>query len=186
MIGRGANRQKYIYKKGNSLMQPTKTQDPIIKISCWLLIAYSVVEMVIYLLFFVLGKVATKYLSGFIDQMASNYIDFAFHEQVTRFASSWLINLILDSFVFTTEIFLVFSVIRIITASLILKQKRLSFLFIIAMFIWGIWISITAIIFVPLFIMIALIGNIGLFLLIIFRKEYRLLVFTKWKRGFDR
>ncbi|EUJ23661.1 hypothetical protein PGRAN_07136 [Listeria grandensis FSL F6-0971] len=109
-----------------------------------------------------------------------------FHEQGTKFASSWLINLILDAFVFTMEIFLIFSVVRIITASLILKQKRLSFLFIIAMFVWGIWISITAIIFVPLLTIIALIGNIGLFLLLIFRKEYRLLVFTNWKRGFDR
>lgn len=167
-------------------MQPSKTKDPIIKISSWLLIIYSIIEIIIYLVFFILSKIAGRYLSGFIDQMTTNYIDFAFHEQVSKFASSWVINLILDSFVFTTELFLLFSVIRIIAASLILKQKRISFLFIIAMFVWGIWISITAIIFVPLLTIIALIGNIGLFLLIIFREEYRLLVFTKWKRGFGR
>ncbi|EUJ41093.1 hypothetical protein PWEIH_02267 [Listeria weihenstephanensis FSL R9-0317] len=105
-------------------MQPTKTKDPIIKVSSWLLIVYSIIEIIIYLIFFILSKIAGKYLSGFIDQLATNYIDFAFHEQVSKFASSWTINLILDSFVFTTEIFLLFSIIRIITAILILKQKK--------------------------------------------------------------
>ncbi|KGL41349.1 hypothetical protein BMT55_03245 [Listeria newyorkensis] len=165
-------------------MQPPKTQDSVIKVSSWLLIVYSIIEIIIYLVFFILSKIAGKYLSGFIDQLATNYIDFAFHEQVSKFASSWTINLILDSFVFTTEIFLLFSIIRIITAILILKQKKFSFLLIIAMIIWGIWVSFTAIIFVPLLTMITLIGNVGLFLLIISRKEYRLLVFSGWKRGF--
>ncbi|AQY49790.1 hypothetical protein UE46_01085 [Listeria weihenstephanensis] len=167
-------------------MQPTKTKDPIIKVSSWLLIVYSIIEIIIYLIFFILSKIAGKYLSGFIDQLATNYIDFAFHEQVSKFASSWTINLILDSFVFTTEIFLLFSIIRIITAILILKQKKFSIVLIITMIIWGIWISVTAVIFVPLLTIIALIGNIGLFILIMCRKEYRLLVFSSWKRGFKK
>ncbi|MBA3926772.1 hypothetical protein [Listeria rustica] len=167
-------------------MQTCKTQDPVIRVSSWLLIIYSIIEIAIYLLFFILGKVASKYLGGLIDQLATGYIDFAFHEQITKFASSWLINLILDSFVFTTEIFLVFSIIRIIAATLILKQNKFSFLLIITMIIWGIWIAVTAIIFVPLLTIIALIANIGLFLLIVCRKEYRLLMRSNWKRGFGK
>ncbi|MBC1795007.1 hypothetical protein [Listeria booriae] len=160
-----------------------KTRDPIIKISSWLLIIYSIVEIVIYLIFFIVSKIAKKYLSGYIDQLASNYVDFTFHEQVSKFASSWTINWIMDSFVFTTEIFLLFSIIRIVAATLILKNNKFSIIFIIAMMIWGIWISVTAIIFIPLFTVIALVANIGLFLVIMFRKEYRVLVLGSWKQG---